>query len=66
MLSPGKYPRAVGSTGMPSPVLTNRVKSLGVSKDHGMAGLGEDLWGAANPALAPRAWTQGHEPAWGE
>lgn len=51
MLSAGKYLKATGNTGIPPPILSNRVKSLDVAEDHGRAEVGEDLWRAANPAL---------------
>lgn len=44
MLSPGKHHRAVGNTGIPPPIPSNRAKSLDVSEHHGMAEVGEDPW----------------------
>lgn len=51
MLSPGKHHKAVGNTGIPPPIPSNRAKSLDVSEHHGVAEVGEDPWRAANPAL---------------
>lgn len=51
VLSPGKHHKAVGNTGIPPPIPSNRAKSLDVSEHHGVAEVGEDPWRAANPAL---------------
>lgn len=50
VLSPGKYHKTMGNTGIPSPILSNRVKSGDVSEGHSVAEVGEDLRRAPNPA----------------
>lgn len=48
-----KIPQDCWECWNPISTFIKQIKSLGVSKDHGMAEVGEDFWGAANPAPAP-------------